>query len=106
MENQNRITRVETFGDVRRLLIENIMAIRDGNIDVNRGMAIAANVKVLNDNIQAEINAAKMSIATEKTAYKFGNIVHMGKRLIAESGTAESARDACDSPLIAHQQVA
>lgn len=101
MENQNRITRVETFGDVRRLLIENIMAIRDGNIDVNRGMAIAANVKTLNDNIQAEINAAKMSIATEKTAYKFGNIVRMGQRLIADQCPVEPGQDVIASPLIA-----
>ncbi len=100
MENQNRITRVETFGDVRRLLIENIMAIRDGRIDVSRGMAIAANVKVLNDNIQAEINAAKMSIATEKTAYKFGNIVHMGNRLIAEQTPQGVECDAINSSLI------
>ena len=85
MENKTKVTRVETFGDVRRLLVENIIAVRDGEISVDKAMAIAANVKVLNDNIQAEINAAKMSIATEKTAYKFGNVARMGTRLISDA---------------------
>ncbi|OXS89481.1 hypothetical protein [Pandoraea apista] len=91
MESKTKVTRVETFGDVRRLLIENIIAVRDGEISVEKAMAIAANVKVLNDNIQTEINAAKMSIATEKSTYKFGRVAHMGTRLISDAYEAGSA---------------
>jgi hypothetical protein len=46
------------------------------------GMAIAANMKVLNDSIQVEINAAKLSLQTEGRAHEFGKIVQMGQRLI------------------------
>lgn len=89
MSNElNKITRIETFGDVRRLILETVLSLRDGTIDVSRGMAIAANIKVLNDNIQAEINAAKLSIATEGRAHQFGNVVRMGRRLISDSGGA------------------
>jgi hypothetical protein len=56
------------------------VALRDDKIDVSRGMAIAANSKVLNDNIQVEINAAKMALATEEKAYNFGRMVGMGQR--------------------------
>lgn len=82
---------VETFGDVRRLILETVLALREGEISVPCGMAVAANMKVLNDNIQVEINAAKLSIATEGTAHQFGSVVRMGRRLINDNATLEQA---------------
>jgi hypothetical protein len=46
------------------------------------GMAIAANMKTLNDNINAEISAAKLSLLTEEKANNFGELVRMGTRAI------------------------
>lgn len=74
-----------TFGDVRRMILDTIVDLRDDKIDVSRGMAIAANFKVLNDNIQVEINAAKMVLATENKAHNFGRMVGMGQRFIGNS---------------------
>jgi hypothetical protein len=76
------IEQLTTFGDVRRMILNTIVALRDDRMDVSRGMAIAANFKVLNDNIQVEINAAKMAMATKDEAHNFGRIVNMGQRLI------------------------
>lgn len=76
------INQLATFGDVRRLLISTIVELREDKMDCSRGMAIAANMKALNDNIQVEINAAKMSLATEGRAHQFGRVVGMGQRLI------------------------
>lgn len=90
MPNSTKIQNVETFGDVRRLILETIVSLRDGELDVSRGMAIAANMKVLNDNIQTEINAAKLSIVTEGKAHQFGKVVHMGRRLIGNNAEAET----------------
>lgn len=56
-------------------------------MDVGRGMAIAANMKVLNDSVQVEINAAKMALATEGKAHNFGRVVGMGQRLIGNDGS-------------------
>lgn len=64
------------------MILHTIMELRSGDIEVNRAMAIAANMKVLNDNIQTEINAAKLAIATEGKAHNFGRVVGMGQRLI------------------------
>lgn len=75
-------TQIMTFGDVRRMILQTISDLRSGQIEVSRGMAIAANMKVLNDNIQTEINAAKLSMAVEGTAHNFGRVVGMGQRLI------------------------
>jgi hypothetical protein len=79
-----------TFGDVRRMILDTIVALRDDKMDVSRGMAIAANFKVLNDNIQVEINAAKMAIATEGKAHNFGRVAGMGQRFIGNSSEQSS----------------
>jgi hypothetical protein len=39
-------------------------------------------MKTLNDNINAEISAAKLSIMTEDRANNFGKLVSMGTRAI------------------------
>jgi hypothetical protein len=77
------LKKIETFGDVRRLILDTVVELRNGTMDVNRGLAIAANIKVLNENINAEINAAKVSIMTEGRAHHFGQVVGLGKRLIS-----------------------
>ena len=51
-------------------------------MDVGRGMAIAANMKVLNDSVQVEINAAKMAILARKEGHEFGKVVQMGTQLL------------------------
>lgn len=79
------VTDVRTFGDARRLIIQTIMQIRDGGLDISQGMAIAANMKVLNDNIQCEINAAKLCLAAEERGHNFGRMVRMGQRVIGNS---------------------
>jgi len=75
-----------TFGDQRRMILDTIMELRAGVMDVNRGMAIAANMKVLNESIQTEINAAKMSLAAQQAGHDFGKIAQMGRKLIGNSG--------------------
>lgn len=75
-------TQIATFGDARRLILETIMQLKAGTMPASTGMAIAASMKVLNDSVQTEINAAKLAIQTEGKAHNFGRIVPMGQRLI------------------------
>lgn len=46
-------------------------------------------MKVLNDNIIAEIQSAKMALLTEGRAHSFGQVVGMGRRLIGSDGSGE-----------------
>jgi hypothetical protein len=71
-----------TFGDARRMILQTIADLRNGNIEVNKAMAIAANMKVLNDSVQVEINAAKLAMITEGKANNFGRVVGMGQKLL------------------------
>lgn len=81
---------IATFGDVRRTILETIAALRDGQMDVGRGATIFAGVKVLNDNVQVEINAAKMALATKDEAHNFGRIVGMGQRVIGNGDNQQA----------------
>ncbi len=80
-----------TFGDVRRDILDTIRDIKSKAMTSNEGLAVFAGYKVLNDNIQAEINAAKMALATEQKAHSFGKLVGMGRRMIGNDGTQEAA---------------
>ena len=81
------INQLATFGDQRRMILDTIMELRSGAMDVGRGMAIAANMKVLNDSVQVEINAAKMAMVANKEGHNFGRIVDMGRRLIGNDSS-------------------
>ena len=72
--------RITTFGEGRELICETIQALKSGEMDVGRGMAIAANMKVLNDNIFAEVAVAKMSIVATGVGKEFGEVMRLGTR--------------------------
>lgn len=78
----SEIKEVRTFGDARQLILQTIVGIKDGSIGANQAMAIAANMKVLNDNIQCEINSAKVTLLAEERGHNFGRIVGMGRKSI------------------------
>lgn len=76
------VTSTFTTGDARRMILQTIVELRSGSMDVSRGMAIAANMKVLNDSIFAEVAAAKMALTAKGEAHNFGQVVQMGQRVI------------------------
>lgn len=76
---------IMSFGDVRRVIVQTIVELRNGNVSPSLGMAIAANMKVLNDNVQTEINAAKVAILAKEKGHDFGRVVGMGQRLIGNA---------------------
>lgn len=80
-----QINQLATFGDQRRMILDVICELKNGTMDVNRGMAIAANMKVLNDSVQTEINAVKMSIAARQAGHDFGRVVGMGQKFIGNN---------------------
>lgn len=84
------INQIATFGDARRMILDTIAELRAGSMDVGRGMAIAANMKVLNDSIQVEINAAKMTIQAQQAGHNFGRMVGMGQKQIGNSEGQEA----------------
>lgn len=84
------IENIMTFGDVRRIIIETVVKVRDGHMGSQQGMTIAALMKCLTDNVQTEINAAKLAIQTEDKAHSFGRVVGMGQRLIGNSSSQDA----------------
>lgn len=80
-----QIEQIMTFGDVRRTIVQVIADLRNGKMTPSLGMAIAANMKVLNDNVQTEINAAKITMQAKEKGLEFGQLVSMGQRRIGNS---------------------
>lgn len=65
--NLNNIYNSENFGDARRLILQTMIQIRDGEISVAESMARAAKMEALNKKIRREINSAKRLLFAEKT---------------------------------------
>jgi hypothetical protein len=78
-----------TFGDSRKIILETIIALKNREISTSRGMAIAANMKVLNDSVQVEINAAKLSLQADAAGKSFGEIMRLGTRNVFDGQLIE-----------------
>jgi hypothetical protein len=66
------------------MILETIADIRAGKMGAQTGLAIAANMKVLNDSIFAEVAVAKMQVQAKAAGNNFGQVVEMGRRQIAQ----------------------
>lgn len=62
-----------TTGNVRAMVMQTLLDLRAGRMDSQMGMAFAANVKVLNDNMLAEVAMAKMELTAKNTGNAFGS---------------------------------
>jgi hypothetical protein len=73
-----------TTGDARKVILETIIELKSGEMDISRGLAIAANMKVLNDSLQVEVNVAKLSLQAASVGKDFGEIMRLGQKPIFE----------------------
>jgi hypothetical protein len=80
--SSDQVKQINNFGDARKFILQTMVMLRDGTLPVSTGMAIAANMKVVNDNIQAEINSAKITLLAHEKGHEFGRLVEMGKTII------------------------
>lgn len=81
-----QVERIVSMGDVRQLLMETAINIRNGAIDGRSADCIVACADALTRNMQVEINAAKLAVATKGTLQEFGKVLKLGKQLIAAEG--------------------
>lgn len=81
----------KTDGDVRRLILETIMGVRDGSLDVSQGAVMAQNFKELNANMSNSINLAKLALNVEATGRKFVNTIRLGQQEV--SGETEAPQE-------------
>jgi hypothetical protein len=93
-----KIKVVENFGDARRLILQTMMQVRDGEIPVSVAMAMAANMKELNANIQMEINQVKVWLQAEEHGHGFGKMVKMGKNSIVSDETTIDENKKLENP--------
>lgn len=77
---------MNTSGDIRRLLADTMLQVKNGTLPVERALAVAAISKELTASMQAEVNVAKVRVAMLTAGKSMGEITTMG-RLIIGDGT-------------------
>lgn len=78
MDSNSPAIHAMTFADARAMILATIVDMKNGTIPVAQGAGILAGMKMLHDNVQVEINLAKLAIATEGKAQQFGKLVARG----------------------------
>lgn len=81
-----KLNEIQNFGEVRQFLLQTALDIRDKKITPEDGLAIAATIKVMNDNIKQEIDINKLAIQTHNTLFSTGDVVRLGKRTLSDEG--------------------
>jgi len=73
---------VETVGDSRKLILEVMMAVKEGAMPADRATCVIEGMEAINKSIQVEVNAAKMSLMAAAAGKDFGEVVRLGQRKI------------------------
>jgi hypothetical protein len=81
---------LRTTGDARRLILETLAELKSGKMAATTGLAIAATMKVLNDSLQTEVNAAKLQLQARREGADFGSLSHAGT-LVLDGSTVTRA---------------
>lgn len=79
---------IRTSGDVRRTLAQTLTDVRNGNLDVSRGLCVAALAKEITASMQVEVNVAKVRIAVSASGADLGKVTQLGRLVIEDSGEA------------------
>ena len=86
---------IRTSGDIRRLLAETMVEVKNGKLSVDKGLAIASLSKELTGSLQAEVNVAKVRVAMGDAGKAMGKLTHLGKLLINDDSvpTLDGTKD-------------
>lgn len=78
---------VTTSGDLRRVLAQTMVEIKNGQLSVDRGLAIASLSKEITASLQAEVNVAKVRVAMLSAGKNLGDVTSLGKLIIEDGST-------------------
>lgn len=78
---------IRTSGDLRRALAQTIGDVRSGAVPVDRGMCVAALANQVNGSLDVEVKVAKVRAEMLKAGQNMGELTHIGKLVIEESGS-------------------
>lgn len=76
---------MQTTGDIRRLLADTLADLKSGDLSVDRGMAIAAVGKVMNDSLATEIKLHQVNNTLLESGRKMAELTHLGRAVIADA---------------------
>ena len=78
----NEVQEINDFGAARKFILDSLILIRDGKIPPKTVNTMINGLKVVNENVQVEVNVAKVSLLYAEKGKEFTKIVEMGKTSI------------------------
>ena len=78
---------IRTSGDIRRFIAQAMVDIRSGELSVAQGTCIAQLAGKLTENMQVEVNVAKVRVSMMASGKSMGEITNMGKLVIEDEGS-------------------
>lgn len=75
---------ITTSGDIRRLIAQTMVEVKNGSLSVDRGLAIASLAKEITGSLQAEVNVAKVRVTMLATGRNMGELTNLGKMIISD----------------------
>lgn len=78
---------ITTSGDIRRLLAQTMVEVKNGSLPVDRGLAVSALARELTQSLQTEVNVAKVRVAMLKTGNNIGKLTELGRMVIDDHGS-------------------
>lgn len=78
---------IRTSGDIRRVLAQTMMEIKNGELSTEKGMAIAALSKEITASMQTEVNVAKVRVAMLSAGANLGELTKLGQLIIEDAGS-------------------
>lgn len=75
---------ITTSGDIRRLIAQTMVDVKNGNLPVERGLCVAALAKEITGSLQAEVNVAKVRVSMLATGKSMGELTNLGKMIISD----------------------
>lgn len=82
LESLQDMQRVETLGDVRRVIGQSLLALARKEISATDLVAMSKAADSVANTLHAEISLAKTAHELRKTGADIGEIVHVGRTLI------------------------
>lgn len=79
---------MNTSGDIRRLIANAMVEVKNGTLPVERAQALAALSKELTSSMQVEVNVAKVRTSMLAVGKSMGEITTMGKLVIGDDTPA------------------
>lgn len=87
-ESLENMEQVATYGDLRRIVSNSLLALARKEISATDVEAMAKGLDSISNSLNAEIKVAKTTVELRDNGGRLGNVVHLGQLIIGNAPEA------------------